>query len=94
MQVKIRQVQKTAPRVDKLTNICLKKIGHKVYLTSSTSLVGNVDNLENKVNFTPIENPFFHDHSKMVKLTGCEGKHALLRVFFVFISSRSTETDG
>ena len=56
------------------------------------SLVGNVDNLENTVNSTPIEKPFFHDHSKVDRLLG---KTLVTRDFFVvFISSCSTKTDG
>ena len=40
----------------------------QVYLTSSIALVGNVDNLENTVNPTTIENPFLHDHGKVYRL--------------------------
>ena len=73
---------------------CSKNHANKsqIYLTSSISLVGNVDNIENNVNSSPIDNPSV---MIMVKLTGCKEKHWLLEIFFVvFISSHSTKTDG
>ena len=69
--------QVTSPNVINCVNIDVKYMKcmsknyankSQIYLTSSISLVGNVDNLENTFNSTPIENPFLHDHCKVDRL--------------------------